>query len=174
MTLAGFGFAFACAALSLSVVGAAAEPPSIVIRGDYKIGQFPVKGDGTLGGLITAFGEPAARAHTSWGCLARWPAVGLAVNLYNLGGFDPCSRHGNFHDAVLTGRLWVTAKGLRIGDSLARLQTLFPRARAYGAWRWLVARYYPVGTPGYYPWLEAKIVRGHVTAFRVQYPAGGD
>jgi hypothetical protein len=147
---------------------------ALVIQGDTRLGSYAVKGDGSLGGAIAAFGRPSGRWRTGIGCTTRWRALGLRIDWYNLGGADPCSpRGGRFYRALVTGRGWRTAKGLRVGDSAERLRRLFPRAERHGDWQWLVPRFYSV--PGYrYPGLAAKVVRGRVAALAVTFPAGGD
>jgi hypothetical protein len=144
--------------------------PQFVVHGDAYIGAFPVRRDGTRVGLVRAFGRPTTLRHTVTGCRARWPQLGMRVDLYNLGRGDRCKF---FRKAVLTGRRWQTAKGLRIGDSLARARELFPRARRHGVWMWLIPRFYSVGDR-HYAGLAAKLALDRVVAFRVEYPSGGD
>ena len=74
----------------------------------------------------------------------------------------------------MTGKRWVTAKGLRIGQPIRRMHALYSPRRFRGYWIWLVTRYTPIGTGGYYAGLEAKGLNGWIVAFRVNYPAGGD
>jgi len=155
----------------------AAPVPTYVVRGDYKIGRYQVKLDGTLYGAIRAFGTPLLeRSYDS--CLAGWPAIGLRILFYNLGGQDPClPQYGYFSFAVMTGRHWRTGKGLRIGDPERRLFALYSPRERTGAWWWLVTRRTLVGDCPrgcFYPGLEAKVHNGWVVALRVNYPAGGD
>ena len=166
------GAVAATLALAAVAAGATASP---VIQGDYRIGTFAVKRDGSLRGMIRAFGEPSSARRRGEVCYLAWRPVGLRATFYNLGGFDPCSRaRGRFGTATMTGRSWRTSVGLRIGDSARRLRSLFPRAGRHGAWWWLVTRKTPFGLGGEYPGLAAKVVRGRVAAFVVRYPAGGD
>lgn len=173
-------------ALAFALVGAAvAALPApaaadTVVRSDERIGSFRVKADGTLGGARIAFGVPSRSVRTSEAtCSVTWARLGLRIGFYNLGGLPPCGRAtGHFSNASVTGAQWRTGKGLRIGDRVARLRTLYPGAR-YGAdgnggegW-WLVARRNATG-PGTYPGLLARTRAGRVTAFVVRYPAGGD
>jgi hypothetical protein len=155
-----------------------------VIFGDYRIGTFALKADGSLGGLIRAFGRPSGRWHDGYGCRTRWRSLGLQVALYNVKGADACTETGGrFGYAEVTGTNWKTSKGLAIGDSAARANELFPKARYYPVgkkhvWLWLIHRHvYPIGRRIYrghdYSGLAAKIVGGRVVALRVQYPGGG-
>lgn len=113
------------------LAAAVAAAPSVVIQGDHKIGPFAVQRDGTLGGLISAFGDPSSIRRKGFVCYTRWRPLGLNVTFYNLGGQNPCARRtGHFSQAVLTGTQWRTSLGLRVGDSLERMRRLFPRGRA--------------------------------------------
>lgn len=154
---------------------------SFVVQGDTTIGGYAVKANGTLGGAIEAFGQPTTLRGTSYqgqpriACVARWQHLGLRISFYNLGGEDACEpRSGYFSQALVTGKQWRTAKGLRIGDSARRLRFLYNPSRFTGQWVWLLKRYSQYGAGAHYPGLEGKILRGRVTAFRVNFPAGGD
>ncbi len=160
---------------------AASGVTSFVIRSDVSIGSFAVRGDGSLGGAIAAFGRPASlrrNPRQSEACTARWSALGVLAGFYNLGGADPCSPEGGrFSNARLTGARWRTAAGLHIGDAASAIRRHHPRAepspREPGLW-WLVTRTSPFGSGGQYGGLSAEVVRGRVSAFVVVYPAGGD
>jgi hypothetical protein len=157
---------------------AAAAGRSFVIQGDHTIGGYAVKRDGSLQGAIREFGRPTSLQGREEFCTARWPALGLRIVFYNLGGQNPClPRYGRFSDALLTGKRWRTSSGLRIGDTRSDLLRLHPRARPSPltrAWWWLVTRISPFGEGGPYGALSAKLNRGRVSAFSVVYPAGGD
>jgi hypothetical protein len=76
-------------------------------------------------------------------------------------------------------RRWRTSRGLRIGDSVTRLRRLYPRAGfhrrpLYWAGWWLVVRTSVYGETHEYPGLRARVRNGRVTAFVVEYAAGGD
>jgi hypothetical protein len=164
------------AALAGSVSSASAA--SYVIQGDYKIGAFAVKDNGTLDGAIRAFGRPTSMRYsgrTTSGCVVRWTPLGLRIHFYNLGGHDACKRqYGYFGRALITGKQWRTSKGLRIGEPSRRLYVLYSPRRFTGPWAWLLTRYTPIGVNGHYPGLEAKLHNGWVVAFRINFPAGGD
>jgi hypothetical protein len=159
-----------------------AQEPSFVIRADNKIGSFAVKRDGTLAGLERAFGKAVSVTRRPEGCLAAWGRFGLAVELYNLGGQDPCTpRYGFFYRAIMGGPRWRTASGLRVGHSERLVRRYHPRARFHGAKRgvwpagwWLVTRVSRFGPKQLYPGLMATIRRGRVSAYYVRYQAGGD
>jgi hypothetical protein len=174
----------AAAGAVLLVAAASASAHQFTIRGDWKMGSFLVKRDGTLRGAIDAFGAPGDVDRRSGGssCVVRWPRHGLRMAFYNLGGHDACRpAHGFFSNARARGPHWRTGRGLEIGDSRRRLRNLYPKAAHHSAepgfwpagW-WLVRRAWPTGTGGHYPGLLATVQNRHVNTFHVRYPAGGD
>jgi hypothetical protein len=157
---------------------AAAGSQRYVVQGDTVLAGYAVKRDGTLRGAIERFG-PGQRRLVAGGsiCRARWPGIGLTITFYNLGGQNPCTpRFGFFGRAIVTGARWRTAKGLAIGDPVARLRRLFPEARHRGVdgfrGYWLVVR--TTQAAGTYPGLLARVRDGRVVQFRVHYQAGGE
>jgi hypothetical protein len=48
-------------AVAIVCVSAAGAVSSYVVQGDYKIGGYAVKADGTLAGAIDEFGAPSSR-----------------------------------------------------------------------------------------------------------------
>jgi hypothetical protein len=163
----------------------AAQARSYVIQGDYKIGAYAVKKDGTLFGAIRAFGEPSGRRPFRSGgrvyreiCDVRWRPLGLRIIFYNLGGEDPCEpQFGYFNEAMLTGERWRTANGLRIGHPARYILRYHPKAQpspVTRSWWWLLTRRTVIGEGGPYRALMAKVVNGRIAAFSVRYPAGGD
>jgi hypothetical protein len=152
------------------------------IHGDWRMGSFKVKRDGTLGGAIATFGQPGSRDRNGEVCTVRWGRHGLKIVFYNLGGLNPCKpAHGFFSNARARGPHWVTERGLEIGDRQHRLRRLYPGATIHRAmanfwpsgW-WLVTRTSQFGTGGSYPGLLADMSDRRVAAFHVRYPAGGD
>lgn len=123
-------FTLVAAALAALPAAAAAGP---VVHGDWRLGGYRVKADGTLGGARAEFGRPSRLVRTSAvTCAAAWRPVGLRIGFYNLGGLDPCGRRtGRFSHAVAAGERWRTNRDLRIGDSARRVQRLYPNAE-YG------------------------------------------
>jgi hypothetical protein len=175
--------------IALAIVAAAAASLTPLAAGhvfavvtDERLGAFRVKTDGTLGGAIRVFGTPSLKRGSDVTCRATWTRHALTIDFYNLGGDDPCSRrYGFFGRAIMRGDHWRTSKGLRLGDPVARLRSLYPRARYHAGRRgfrpsgwWLVPRRSRFGLPGTYPGLLAETSRGRVTAFRVHYQRGGE
>jgi hypothetical protein len=173
--------AFIAPAVALAVTSSAASAV-FTIKGDWKMGSFAVKRDGTLRGAVDAFGQPTVRTRDGEVCTVRWTRHGLRIGFYNLGGNNPCrGKFGFFSNARARGPHWVTNRGLEIGDGKGRLQNLYPNAEFHsseqGFWPsgwWLVRRESQFGTGGSYPGLLAHMHDGHVQAFHVRYAAGGD
>jgi hypothetical protein len=172
----------AAAVVAVLVLTASADAAVFTIHGDWRMGSFAVKRDGTLAGAIRAFGQPGSRDRNGEVCTARWPRHGLKIVFYNLGGFNPCRpAHGFFSNARARGAHWDTDRGLAIGDRQRRLRNLYPgatlRAAEPGFWPsgwWLVRRHSQFGTAGHYPGLLAHMQDRRVAAFHVLYAAGGD
>ncbi|MGH3010270.1 MAG: hypothetical protein ACRDLZ_06355 [Gaiellaceae bacterium] len=171
------------AAVAFALVAAGpANAHVFTIHGDWKIGSFEIKRDGTLGGAVEAFGRPDSRKRHGVSCTVRWERHALKMVFYNLGGENPCRKEsGLFSNARAAGPHWKTNRGLEIGDSQRRLRSLYPNARfrsglesVLPARCWLVTRRSQLGTGGRYPGLLAKLLGERVSQFQVRYPAGGD
>ena len=74
------------AAAVVFITAASASAHEFTIRGDWKLGSFAVKRDGTLRGAIDAFGRPGSKERDGVACVVRWPRHGLKIQFYNLGG----------------------------------------------------------------------------------------
>jgi hypothetical protein len=118
-----------------------------------------------LAGAIARLGAPSGLSRVPRGCLARWPALGAAVLLAGAG--DPCAAEsGKARWARLSGAIWRTQRGLTTGTSLARMRTLYPKARTrQGRW-WLVTGR-EAGSPRPAPRLRAEMRAGRVRALWV-------
>ena len=142
--------------------------------------QYVIHGDRTAGGIRVArstpadvrklFGAPStSRVPTPQSCVQSWKRAGLTVHFFTFEG-KPCSA-GVALIVTVTGRTaWRTAVGLRVGDSAARLRTLYPGARLRTGFSgdsgyWLVTRRVcaEVGG-GSYPGLLARMQNGRVSA----------
>lgn len=106
-------------------------------------------------------------------CLVTWPRIGLTVN-FGLVGNDPRDRCtvGVALVVTVTSRgAWRSSAGLRVGDPVARLRQLYPRATAHlhdlgQAGYWLVTRRMCAEVGGlHYAALLARVRNGHVSAF---------
>jgi hypothetical protein len=85
---------------------------------------------------VETFGRPSSRStenpERSNLCTVRWRRLGLEMGFANAPP-DPCrlARLGNaaWYGATVYSRRWQTERGLRVGDSVARLRDLYPNAR---------------------------------------------
>jgi hypothetical protein len=185
------------AALILTAsAGARTAPPVIsvsppVIRlGAYRLDQRPTYAgaQSILGGSTSCMLVGGDVSHAR----AAWAVLGLVIELRTYGalpaGKTACSapRVMKIHTVRVTGHRWVTARGVRVGDSVDYLKKRYPSARAarpltgwYARGYWLVTRH--VG--GYEgigglkpdaPVLVAETRDGRITAFVVVVDAEGD
>jgi len=147
-----------------------------------QIGTYFVRRDPTLVGAMRAFGQPAACQlqgrpdSTAW-----WPAIGVKMTFYTLGGFrresdNACNAPDSVYlgEASMSGKRWRTARGLRIGDRVSRLVRLYPGAEQHENGWWLTIKtcYIPETSPC--PNLVAQTAGGRVVRFVVPVGAGGD
>jgi len=94
-----------------------------------RIGNFVLVDDSSLGAALRAFGKPGVRRHSEGSCEVDWPERGLETSFVTSSG-NPCSLdHGFFCQAAITGPRWKTPEGLKVGDSLTRLRSLYPNAK---------------------------------------------
>jgi len=135
-----------CGALSLQTAppaGAATDPTTRTIR--WSGGQVTQIGSlrttssrtsvPTLSRAITAFGRTSSRRLTSANsCEVSWARLGLRGSFANFGGTLPgqttCTPSvGKLQTATIRGRGLRTQRGLRVGDTTARLKQLHSGAR---------------------------------------------
>jgi hypothetical protein len=156
-------------ALLAAALALTAAPPQHVIQGDRTAGGIRIARS-TPSDVKKLFGAPStSKARSARDCVESWKGARLAVTFFTFEG-KPCTK-GVALIVTVTGRAaWRTAVGLRVGDSAARLRTLYPRARlrrgfAGGSGYWLLTRQVcaEVGG-GAYPGLLARMRNGRVAA----------
>ena len=153
----------------LAVLVLAAPQPQHVIHGDRSAGGIRIARS-TPADVKKLFGTPStSRVTSSQSCLQSWKGARLAVTFFTFEG-KPCARGVALIVTVIGRAAWRTAVGLRVGDSAARLRTLYPRARLRTGFvgdsgYWLVTRQVcaEVGG-GAYPGLLARMKSGRVAA----------
>lgn len=162
--------AAALAALALTALPASAADPPLLVVGFSKIGTFTVSG-GTPAAAFRAFGKPTRTHETKSFCEHSWP--GLRISFYTLLDRKQCLPGTPFESATIT-RNWVTDRGLRKGDPVAKAKALYPSARkakAGAANIDLVVRFsQAIGPYG----LTGRVSNGRVTALDILDPQGGE
>jgi hypothetical protein len=143
------------------------------------IGDFKPQADPTVGAAISVFGPPTSvRTRGNSSCRLGWRALGLRITFVNLGAPQNSACEASIGKAQIAsafGRMWVTARGLKIRNSTRRLRRLYPRAFRRGrTYRLIGARqiYGPGNTR--YSVLAAKTSRGRVGAFKLDIGAAGE
>ena len=160
-------------AVALVTAASAAEPPIRVV-GFSRIGTFKVHG-GNPAKAAAAFGRPTSTLNTpNRDCVMSWP--GMTISFYTLAHARQCQPDTPFGGATIT-RQWVTDRGLRKGDSVAKARRLYPvgsKLKAHFAGPLsvglIVRLSQAVGDYG----LAAKILDGRVTALVISDPQGGE
>jgi hypothetical protein len=93
-------------------------------------------------------------------CVRIWSALRLEVEFFAFES-NPCLRGVALIVTVRGRAAWRTALGLRVGDTAARIRSLYPRARLRGAGTdggyWLVTRQVCAEVGGAYPGLLARM-----------------
>ena len=158
------------AAAAAGTAAADAAAPLRVIQGDRTVGGLRIA-DATLADARARFGAPTAtRREPPYGCVATWRALGLTLFFLELSDRNACTVGVALRATVTSRGAWRTSKGLRKGDSIARLRLLYPGARhrsGFGPWTgyWLVTRRScELGGFQPYPGLLARVRNGRVSA----------
>jgi hypothetical protein len=178
---------------------ASPQPPSFLIRASstfQRVGNFWISDDPSYGAAQDALGA-ASSCHVVQGgqmeSIATWRSLGVTMRLSTLGllpgGRTLCTSPAAPIDSVrVSGRRWYTSKGLRVGDSVGRLRSLYPEAPYLArTWRpgWgpqyalVTRRATCLGVCGNQrevtvPVLSAAVRNGRVTAFLFSVGAEGE
>ena len=174
-------FLLACAVLLVGAESALAGEFTINVRGSadsfgrvLAIGDFKPARNPTLGAALDAYGVPSfKRRVSSLGCRVGWNGPGVKALFANLGGGGACDR-GRAQTVRAFGGRWRTAKGLRVGQPLPRLRSLYPSATRHREVWWLVTGESQIGAPHRYPVLAATVRGGTVRSFSLNILAAGD
>src|SRR5262245_4509715 len=117
---------------------ASPRPPSFLIRASatfQRVGNFWISDDPSYGAAQDALGS-ASSCHVVQGgqmeSIATWRTLGVMIRLSTLGslgaGETLCTSRQSPIDSVrVSGLRWYTSKGLRVGDSVSRLRSLYPK-----------------------------------------------
>jgi hypothetical protein len=164
----------AAASVAVTTAAESATQPLLHVTGFAQIGTFHVRG-GNPAAARAAFGRPARTVErTGRSCELSWP--GLQLSFYTLVQQKQCGPDTPFGGATIT-RAWVTDRGLRQGDTVAKARKLYPagsKRRPYFAGAHalgLIVRFsQAIGDYG----LAAKIANGRVTTLVISDPQGGE
>jgi hypothetical protein len=172
------------AAILAAPAAAEARPFTIVAQGSATtfgqvraIGDFRPASDPTYGAALEVFGDPDAERSRFRGtsCRVAWHGQGLKIAFANFGGGSACNPDlGRAQSARAYGERWRTARGLGIGDKVARLRDRYPRANRRGRVWWLLKAVSLIGEPHRYPVLAATVRGARVRSFSLFIGAAGD
>lgn len=158
------------AAIALTALPASAAEPPLLVVAFSKVGGMNIRG-ATPAKAAAVFGKPAKTTEHVAFCELNW--VGLRMTFYTLFDDKQCAAKTPF-DTVTVTRNWITDRGLRKGDSVAKAKALYPAARKAkpGARNLdLVVRFsQAVGPYG----LTARARGGRVVALDIYDPQGGE
>jgi len=123
---------------------------------------------GAYAAVVRAFGTPTSqRDDGANDCILRWKPLGLEISL-GVGSSSPCSnaslKRDYWYGTKIASRIWRTNRGLRIGDSLGHLKSIYPEATFRSGPRyWSLATVKKWGGL-VFDLLEAKVKAGRVSA----------
>ena len=105
-----------------------------------RIGEFEFTQDSSVAAAIEALGPPSSRKSKNGKnvenlavdspCIVEWRNLSLTAQF--LTSYEDACSKGYFCFAEITGDEWETANGLRVGDSAAKLVSLYPEAAGGG------------------------------------------
>ena len=142
-----------------------------------RIGDLRPQRDATVAAARAAFGRPSSRRDRGNLCPIAWRAIGVRILFANFGGGSACApRLGRAQVAVVSGRRWRTAQGLRIGATPGRLREVYPGADRVGArsYRIVTGRSVIGSDDGPYAVVSARLSRGRISSFRLFVGAAGE
>ena len=147
----------------------------------------------SYGDAVAAFGAPDRCSVVARGGIqgvARWKTLGITLYAATLGYAGPgktaCNDPGDWQvdHVVVGGRSFKTARGLRVGDTVAKLHHLYPTASYHsgfdaGVWLVSVTRRCTLGdctgTPTVtVPRLIARVAHGRVSSFLLPVGSQGE
>ena len=113
-------------AAALVVAGA---PANLQVNFPRSIGPFVYYVRGTYKGAVSAFGRPTYKKTTSAvNCTVGWSSKGLRIYFRSVE--HPCRARklatAEYTGATILSRRWSVDRGLRVGDSFAKMRKLYP------------------------------------------------
>jgi hypothetical protein len=181
--------AAAVAAVSLVVASvgssvAAARPAGGIRTGPNGVtvlGPWHVSADSTFPAAVRALGAATAvHVHLSGNSCTgtgAWSRLGLRV-LFTSFSADPYCKHVRAQNGTISGaagrRHWQTVRGLRVGDSLAQLERLYPGAIKVRGGRAIAYNLHNPIVGGRLDVVTAQLTGNRVTSFKLWFGGAGD
>jgi hypothetical protein len=140
--------------LSAPRAGATPGGPAQIVAAK-SVGAFHYRGP--LSRAVQLFGQPTSQRTVgrNFYCRSEWRSLGLTIL-----SFGSCPRASMTIRVTVTGPVWRTMRGLRIGDSVGRLRSLYSLAHR-GAIHGTQTRWW-VGLGHIF---SARVARGQIVAF---------
>lgn len=178
------------AAISVAVAGvmaspAAARPGGMIDTGPdgvTALGPWHVSAHPTFPAAVRALGAASqVHVHTSGtSCTGTgiWSGLGLRI-VFTLFSADPYCQRVRAQTGTISGaagrRHWRTARGLRVGDTLGRLEHLYPGAiKERGARAIVYNLHAPIAEGGRLDIVTAQVRGNRVSAFKLWIGGAGD
>jgi hypothetical protein len=140
------------------------------------LGGWHVLAHPEFGKAVFALGEPSHVENPDIpGCRATWRRLGLKIQFESFGVASDCN-DGKAQAAVVKGHrgrvAWRTQRGLRVGDSVQKLNRIYPNARRRPGARVIVYQKHPAIGDGSI--VTAVLRGGKVASFRLWLGGAGD
>jgi hypothetical protein len=174
------------AVLLAAGVGTAAARPSGVIgtgpNGVTALGSWHVSTHSTFPAAVRALGAAnSVHVHTSGNsCTGTgvWSRLGLRI-LFTSFSADPYCKYVRAQNGTISGaagrRHWQTARGLRVGDGVAKLKRLYPHAiKGPGGWAIVYSLHSVVAEGSRLDIGTASIKANRVASFKLWIGGAGD
>ena len=167
-------------------VGTAVARPSGVIStgpdGVTALGSWHVSTHSTFPAAVRALGAATGvHVHTSGNSCTgtgTWSRLGLRV-LFTSFSSDPYCQHVRAQTGTISGaagrRHWQTDRGLRVGDSLAKLKQLYPHGiKGPSGWAIVYSRHSVIAEGSRLDVVIASVKANRVASFKLWIGGAGD
>jgi hypothetical protein len=177
--------AIALAGAVVVAPAATASPGGMIATGRggvTALGSWHVSAHPTFQAAVRALGAAnAVKVHThgnSCTGTGTWTKFGLRI-VFTSFSSDPYCAHVRAQTGTISGAAgrehWQTARGLRVGDSLATLKQFYPRAiKRRGGWAIVYSRHSVIAEGSRLDIVTAQIKGNRVSAFTLWIGGAGD
>ena len=141
-----------------------------------RIGDFRPSRNAKFAAAVRAYGEPSSTSGGGESCKVGWRDLGLTILFANFGGGDSCDRDVGLAQRATVKRVrrWHTPRGLHVGDSLRKLDRLYPGIEPRAGGFPLVTSFNVFAGEGRYTVLGARVRISRVKAFVLFVGGAGD